>query len=507
MGVGKKEQETNLNIRLQYPYNEEFEYETMLERIDLAEEQETDIKTGKGFIISPPSSIKKDLRDQDGIFSSRYGNATSDADSFVGDYRCNCGMLRGTINHGIKCDACGTMVKYVGDDMSIFGWIIIKEPYCCIHPNLYRTLEAFIGGVRLNNIIEPSVQMDKNGNEVIKKYKKDEIFGGIGIMDFRERFDEVMDYYLSKYPAKQMYYDDIMKNKDLVFTRFIPVFTTLLRPTNFDNASLKYEKTNENYNMINHLVKDINKDKLRIDRKKKNKLQLLYDVQFQWNIIYTELKDIMSGKKGDIRAAIGGRCCFTGRSVIVQGVDLMPDQIILSYHTLCELLQQVIINILQRTYNFYYADAYKYWYKAQLGYSDIVYSIIDKLIKDSDGGLPILINRNPTIAYGGLLFVRCIGIGEQEDYTMHISLQVLPLLAADFDGDTLNIMYLLNQDFINIAEEVISPRNMFISRDDGRFNNLMNHKRDVIINANTMKSLSEYTEEEVNQIRMLQSMS
>ena len=269
---------------------------------------------------------------------------------------------------------------------------------------------------------------------------------------------------------------------------------------------MKYEKTNENYNMISRLVMEVNRDKLRIDRKKKNKLDLLYQLQLQVNIVYAELKEIMSKKKGDIRSAVGGRYCFTGRSVIAQAVDLMPDQIRLSYHTLCEMLQQVIINILQRTYSFSYADAYKYWYKAQLQYNEIVASIIENLIKDSDGGLPIIINRNPTISYGGILFMRCIGIGKENDYTMQIPLQVLQLLGADFDGDSLNIMYLYNKDFIRAAEEILSPRYMFISRNDGTFNNLMNHQRDIIINLNAMKSLCTYTEEEIAQIRLLQSL-
>mgnify|MGYP006327506797 CR=1 FL=1 len=88
---------------------------------------------------------------------------------------------------------------------------------------------------------------------------------------------------------------------------------------------------------------------------------------------------------------------FSSRSVIRQSVDLMPDQVRLPYHGLCELLQQVIINILVRTYNFSYADAYKKWYKAQIGFDQIVYDIIDGLIKDSPGGLPVLINRNPFV--------------------------------------------------------------------------------------------------------------
>lgn len=90
-----------------------------------------------------------------------------------------------------------------------------------------------------------------------------------------------------------------------------------------------------------------------------------------------------------------GRYAFSERSVIKQDVYLMPDQVKLPYHGLCELLQQVIINILVRTYNFSYADAYKKWYKAQIGFDQIVYDIIDGLIKDSDGGIPVLINRNP----------------------------------------------------------------------------------------------------------------
>jgi DNA-directed RNA polymerase beta' subunit len=118
----------------------------------------------------------------------------------------------------------------------------------------------------------------------------------------------------------------------------------------------------------------------------------MYDAQTHYNNIYTELKNILSKKKGDIRSSIGGRYAFSSRSVITQGTDLMPDQVRLPYHGLCELLQQVIINILVRTYNCSYANAYKRWYKAQLTFDQVVYDIIDGLIKDSNKGLPILIN-------------------------------------------------------------------------------------------------------------------
>lgn len=495
------------NIILEYPYNDMYEYKTFLERVDLDKQREEDIKNGKGFIISAPKGIKKDIKLQDGIFSSRFGsNLMSEADSFNGRFSCQCGRKRGPINHGEICSVCNTRVRYIEDDVSIKGYLVLKDPYWIIHPNLYRTLEGFIGSVRLNKIIEPEVNIDSNGMVInSESKKKDEPFKGIGIIEFKNRFDEIMNFYLNKFPGKKEFYDDIMSNKNIVFTHTISVYSSLLRPSRLDNGSLRYEACNEQFQMLSRLVYEVNNDKLRINRKIKEKYQLLYDIQCQLNTVYIELKDILAKKKGDIRSSVGGRYSFTERSVIRQNVDLMANQIRLPFHGLCELLQQVIINILVKTTNCTYAEAYKKWYKAQItGNDKTVYDIIDGLIKDSPGGLPFIINRNPTISYGGILAVRCIGINM--DYTMSISLLVLKLLAADFDGDTLNILFLLNQDFIKAAEERLSPRQMFISRNDGKCNSDMIHSRDVIINANSLKNLYEYTQEEIDQIKLLQSL-
>ena len=92
-------------------------------------------------------------------------------------------------------------------------------------------------------------------------------------------------------------------------------------------------------------------------------------------------------------------------------------------------MQQVIINILVKTQNLSYSVAYKRWYRCQInGFDQTIYDIIYGLIKDS-GGLPVLINRNPTINYGGILRCRCTGINM--NYTMSISLLILKPLAAD----------------------------------------------------------------------------
>lgn len=126
------------------------------------------------------------------------------------------------------------------------------------------------------------------------------------------------------------------------------------------------------------------------------------------------------------------RYSYSARAVIRQDTSLKCDQIRLPFHALCELYQQVIINILTKSFTITYADAYKRWFKAQItGKDTVVWGILQGLINDSPNGLPIVINRNPTIAKGGILSVKCVGIND--DYTMSLSLLVLILLAADFD--------------------------------------------------------------------------
>lgn len=75
-------------------------------------------------------------------------------------------------------------------------------------------------------------------------------------------------------------------------------------------------------------------------------------------------------------------------------------------------------------------------------------------------------------------------------------------------GDTLNIMLIINKDFQIAADNVFNPRNaMYISKNDGMFNNSYNHKRDTIINMNTLVQLSRsnYSEEQLNAITAAQN--
>ena len=88
-------------------------------------------------------------------------------------------------------------------------------------------------------------------------------------------------------------------------------------------------------------------------------------------------------------------------------------------------------------------------------------------------------------------------------YTMGIPLQVLKPLAADFDGDVLNVLFIINDAFHQRCSEVFNPRNaVYISKNDGMFNNAVNHQRDTIINTQTLLKLSRnnYSKENLDKI-------
>ena len=111
------------------------------------------------------------------------------------------------------------------------------------------------------------------------------------------------------------------------------------------------------------------------------------------------------------------------------------------------------------------------------------------------------INRNPTLQLGSIMQMFCVGINF--NFTMSVPLQILPPLAADFDGDTLNIFHIINDSFFQRAYEVFNPRNgMYISRNNGMLNTEVLVQRDTLVNANTLNHLSinKYTEEEMAHI-------
>ena len=486
-----------------------FKVSTRLERIDLDKEKDNDIRTGQGFIVFQHQNIKKDLKEPNGIFSTRFGSTLEDSNPFIDKYKCDCGNMRNAINENMVCPLCGTKVKFVNDNYELFGWSVLKDEYCYIHPNLYKEIETIIGSDKLHNIIKPIDNKNEDGFSVHDtKEKKDEPFAGKGMIWLRDNFNTVLDYYYnisSNKKSKTDTYLDIINEKDKIFTHSIPIYTTLLRPFKLDGSNFAFNDVNGAYNMIVKLVKDINTDVLKIHRKTKPKMQLLYDLQMKVNKVYAEIEALLSGKKGIFRNLFSGRINFSARCVIIPKDTLNVDEIELSYYALVGLCEQRIINVLVKSYNISYDEAHNIWYNACVQEDPRVRNILQTFIDERS--LHVLINRPPTISYGSILQMDVVGISST--YTMAIPLQILKTMAADFDGDTLSIFLINNKAFYEECARVFNPRNaLYISRNNGMFNNAMNHSRDTIININTLIDLARpnYSQEQLDKIAKIKSM-
>ena len=400
--------EVKLNLNVIYPNNPNEEFTARLVRINLDKEMEKDIKNGIGFFIKDAPPLNKSLKRSDSIYSEFFMKTLQDPDAYADKYSCDCGKLQGKDHEGIICSECHTKVEFVGENFEKTGWIQTKPEYPFIHPNLYKSLCRFIGVATLESILEPEIELDENGIPITKysstiakkqakrKYTKkniDETFKGIGMLEFYRRFDEIMDYFHAKNKGKnEDFYQDIMNERDKVFAHNIPVYTTGLRPFKIEGTRFTFEGTNAIYNIMAKLAAKINDDSLELHRMPKYRNILLWKLQDKYNELYTEVEAICANKKGAIRSLIGGRCGFTARAVIVPDPTLRINEIDLSYHALLELLQQTIINIMVRTYNISYNDAYMRFQQAQIVPDARVREIIENIINTS--GIRVLVNRN-----------------------------------------------------------------------------------------------------------------
>lgn len=512
----KLEQSYELNIVGNYPYNQTldpktkkplYRYETSIEVIDFDKECEEDLIKGTGFIITKKQDIKKDVKSDDSIFSSKFGLQLDDVTPFGDLYKCKCGRTRMKVNNGLLCPICHTKVKYVSNDFTITGWIKINEPYFIIQPNIFKKLVIFIGKKNFDEILNFDCKIDEDGFVIKKEVNKTNPFIGIGFMEFRERFYEIMEFFRNKHKNNQNkmeIYTDIMKNKNVIFTHSLPVYTSQLRPYSIKKNRFNFEGNNALYNVIAGLAVRLNKSKVFTRNRNKPTNQVIYDIQMKFMEIYANLEKIIAQKKGYVRALNGGRYNFTARNVIIPDPDLAIDEIILPYASLIELLSLTIINILTKTYS--PADAYRIWDEARIEYNPMIGELIQSIIDSQYIG--IILNRNPSISPSSIIQLHCIGVTKDNTYSCRVPHEILKSMGADFDGDTLNIMLIINDDFLDNAAKLFNPRlSMQISYNDGMFNSNMSLQTDtmICINSFTQLGIDTITNDELNMIQMCQN--
>ena len=406
----------------------------------------------------------------DGIYSHRifgdlYGKTV--------EYTCNCtgpGRLTGQFMVGTICPTCNTAVKENKSIISNMGWIDLGE-YKVFSPILFPILETFVGKGNLAKYTNFECTIDINGNPVYPECTDvDEPLPelvGRGVKSVCDNLDKILDAYKDIRTDYIAHYNLLKRNRSKILTSKLPVFSHRLRPAIFMGGELIFEKVNTIYVQLvtcNNSLQDLGADKS--DLTVNEFINKIHELNC---CVHSHVLSTISGKKGYIRnSLLGSRLNFSMRCVIVPTEPGRPmNEVDIPYLGSLEMFKLHIINKLVRIKSMTISEATCRWRNAFTVFDKLVYSIMCSFITESKGGIRCLLNRNPTIALGSMLAVTVGKIkSDMNDHTMSISNNVLSFLSGDYDGDTLNLFLLIDNDHKEHFD-ALNPKRLVISADTG----------------------------------------
>lgn len=382
------------------------EREVRIVKLNWNEECRWGLRTGKDFEITDKEPFKggAEARVMKGIQSPLYATDWGDDNAFEERYRCQCGELTGRVYDGEMCMTCHTEVKFRDVDFNIYGWIRLNN-YSVIQPLYYRMLESLVGKKDLVEIIEYDKETDRDGITHEKKGKTP--FKGIGLLEFKERYFEILDYYgpRKKTPNQVELYHILKAEYESVFVSCIPVYSSVLRPVLIKDDVFRYNDIDMKYNSIvsvsRLLYSKIEETYTPASLKKKGKKKqptevpkILNSIQRKLNEVWELVFSRIVKKEGHIRSQIlGGRINFSNRSVIIPDPTLKADEVRVSYLAFLELYRYEIIAHLIKVSDITPNQAADEWHRAAIEFDPKIYEIMTYIIKKHKP--KVLINRNP----------------------------------------------------------------------------------------------------------------
>lgn len=446
--------------------------EVKFKRLSWDSEFYLDLITGNGFEITEPSEVSIDGIKRKALYGSQsplYGTTYEDEHSFSERFRCECGTFKSRKFEGEICPFCNTPVKERGSNVNMTGWISIGKERI-INPYYFNLLEQTLGKAVINDIVFDKRRINKDGRVELledddenRKNSKAGPFYGIGIVEFHSNYENILQYFVKKKKNKVSVIENLIKEKDKVFTSHIPIATPLLRPQSVTNDTFYFSSVNKLVNTMYSIKKNL-MDVYSVERPFLIQ-RLQTKVNTMWDTYFKEL----NGKHGMIRGdLLGGSINFSARNVIILDPTLKDNELDISYYTFLEVFKYHIIYYIMKLEDVTLAKAYKIWNDAKV-FNDKVYEVMKFIIKTRD--CRVLLNRNPTINFYSMLLMKIRDvIYDDSNFALSIPLSILPGLNADFDGDILNLVGLLNSGLIYMFRKFDPIRRMIISRDSGLIN-------------------------------------
>lgn len=396
---------------------------------------------------------------------------TTNGDVYNNVPSCSCGMLKGKFRLGEYCENCNTEVRESVED-ELVPYVYIRKPHGVsklVNPKVWMLLRNKLqfskGKFDLIKYLtdpyyEPEIKSSENINSVLLKLDQ----AGLDIRNYNNfinRFYEYMDFLFElkefkgrvKGPKPELY-DFIMENKEFIFSDYIPVLNKTL---------LVVEKTNVGSYVDQQLTLMIDAIRLMtgIDVETNAGTQMRLSTKMTRtsrclcllsDFYYKLYKNFFSPKTALLRRHIGGtRVDFSFRTVISSNTDPHTyDELHIPWSAAISVLRLHIVNKLLKR-GFCPKEISHYLVKYALEYDELLDNIFQELIDDAKGvnnkGIPCICNRNPSLLKGSIMRCYITKVKtDTNDSTTSISSLITGNLNADFDGDEMNFMLLLDND-------------------------------------------------------------
>ncbi len=362
------------------------------ERMNFEEECAYDVINGRGFLIKDPpfADIDKSIRNMDGPRSPRFGTTYGDNNEFMDRYRCKCGRTIGAEFEGEYCPYCKEKIEFKDVDILYTAWLNFY-PYKIINPLMYNRLQSALSRKCLENIISNDNIITSNGiirkhSDTIEVKKSMLVYHNIGLKEFYDNYEEIMTYYRSKRKAKADLIDQLIADKDKVWTSKIPVYSTTLRSMGLTQESYYFSPIDRQIHPLTSIS---------INLKQASAVQIplyLYQAQMRSNDLWGLNFSLIDGKYGWTRAnVLGGEFNFSGRCVIILDPTLKLDEVDMPYEAFMVQYKGHIIKRICADKGWTITKATNYL-ASKFSFDPYIYSIMCDIVKE---GVKIIINRNP----------------------------------------------------------------------------------------------------------------
>lgn len=376
----------------------------------------------------------------------RDGEATL---SFVPTCECGDPSMSGEFNVGKICRFCGTEVsERFADVFDYETWIEIPDGFPpVLHPLAYLKLSNWLNKT-LTAILDPRVE-----NEKLDKY-----IHGRGYTYFYENFKEIIDVLATVYPQtskKDVAADTVEylnRYSDTIFCRHLPIASSSLNVMTVNKGRKSFDPQAE---VILRAVVEISESEMAVRNGIKrpgyvDKSILGFSELYMEYVIGIIKRN--NKKEGPVKhEGFGSRMMFTGRAVIIPALGVHdPDETYIPWKLFVAVYQLQIINKLVNVYGYTVPDALGVHREASYRYVPVIDEIAQTLIKESPfGGLVVLIGRNPTINFGSAQTLRVTKVKTNpDDCTINFSTSIVERPNADFDGDQLWMVALLEMSMV-----------------------------------------------------------